>query len=221
MPQPQCIKLPEELADEGLSQRRLCPTIAQQPDSSWVPSLSAVGLSCPLLVQMLHSHVDFHSEGWPWPILCQLEPIAHTASFTFSLCSSMEWQTPRPLGSPPPRWFGFKVQCVWLANRKRRIFFFFKSLATLNLLSIPICGHFGSLSLQSVASHWQTFFCWLNGLLSRRTFFLKMFSSAPVPSACTFWAINSTVFFTIINDLFHHCLLLYAHMQKRINTVVL
>lgn len=90
----------------------------------WVASLSAVGLLCPLLVQMLHSHVDFHSEGWPWPILCQLEPIAHTASFTFFLCGSTEWQTPRPLGSPPPRWFGFKAQCVWLANWKRRSFFF-------------------------------------------------------------------------------------------------
>lgn len=74
----------------------------------WVPSLSAVGLLCPLLVQMLHSHVDFHSEGWPWPILCQLEPIAHTASFTFFLCSSTEWQTPRPLGSPPPWWLALR-----------------------------------------------------------------------------------------------------------------
>lgn len=89
----------------------------------WVPSLSAVGLLCPLLVQTLHSHVDFHSEGWPWPILCQLEPIAHTASFTFFLCSRTEWQTLRPLGSPPLPWFGFKAQCVWLANWKSRSFF--------------------------------------------------------------------------------------------------
>lgn len=132
----------------------------------WVPSLSAVGLLCPLLVQMLHSHVDFHSEGWPWPILCQLEPIAHTASFTFFLCSSAEWQTPRPRGSPPPRSFGFKAQCVWLANWKRRSFFFFfvKTWATLNLFSIPICGQSGSSSLQSLASHWQPLLCLIEWL---------------------------------------------------------
>lgn len=34
---PQCIKLPELLADEGLNQRRLCSTIPQQPDSSECP----------------------------------------------------------------------------------------------------------------------------------------------------------------------------------------
>lgn len=34
-------------------------------------------------------------------------------------------------------------------------------------------------------------------------------------SACTFWAFSSTVFFRIINDLFHHCLLLYKHMQEK------
>lgn len=37
--------------------------------------------------------------------------------------------------------------------------FFLKSWATLNLLSVAICGQSGSSSLQLVASHWQTLLC--------------------------------------------------------------
>lgn len=39
------------------------------------------------------------------------------------------------------------------------LFFFLKSWATLNLLSVAICGQSGSSSLQLVASHWQTLLC--------------------------------------------------------------
>lgn len=38
-------------------------------------------------------------------------------------------------------------------------FFFLKSWATLNLLSVAICGQSGSSILQLVASHWQTLLC--------------------------------------------------------------
>lgn len=42
---------------------------------------------------------------------------------------------------------------------KEKVFFFLKSWATLNLLSVAICGQSGSSSLQLVASHWQTLLC--------------------------------------------------------------
>lgn len=46
-----------------------------------------------------------------------------------------------------------------LEKEKGFFWFFLKSWATLNLLSVAICGQSGSSSLQLVASHWQTLLC--------------------------------------------------------------
>ena len=64
------------------SQGLMSPLLLQ-PDFSWGVYCPLLAPRAPLLVRVPHSHVDFHSESWPWPILYQLEPIAHTASFTF------------------------------------------------------------------------------------------------------------------------------------------